>query len=546
MDLYKIKYDIRKPDIDQLTINKDSRFAIELELIQPKNYEVSLTDNVTGGDYPVLIIKKSDGSEDEYYYSDLTFDEMYDEQIHTYIWKIDKFNQDISCCVDLYVYYYNEETEEEKEYDQPSLCVCKVACKDSSVANDAITYNEYDAKTEIAIGKDSYTKNNGVAIGPDASGYGADSIVIGKSAYAQADNAVTIGKEARVSYPSPNSVAIGPESNIKNSEKSIAVGYTTSNDTSINSIAIGYESGNKNSIGSITIGTEASGTLSSKYSVVVGSNASATSGKSQIVIGDSAYISVSDISSANNIAIGTQSVIEDTENETLSNAIAIGYKNIISSGNDTIALGSNISASSSSTSIGKNINSRYECVSIGSNLNTVEQAVAIGGNITAHDYSIVIGRDIKAEDSVIAIGGNCNDVEPYTINIGYGNEIYDESITIGNEAHANSLGVAIGNYTKSYDEGAVVIGYEAQSENIAIGQEAKSLGGIAIGQHAVNNSYSGIQLGAGTLSANENCLIKIYDYPLLDNNGYIVLRSDNGSNYRLKVSNDGTLYTETI
>lgn len=228
MDLYKISYDIGRPDIDQLTINKDSRFAIQLELIQPKNYEVRAVDDTTRGDYPVLIIKKSDGSEDDYYYTDLTIDEHFDNNINTYIWKIDKFNQDISCCIDIYAYYYNEETEEENEYRYPSVCVCKVASKDSSVANDAVTYNEYDYNTGIKIGKDSvmyddsiaigkeaYAEDNGIAIGISSQGAGVDSIAIGKNASTGSDNAILIGKDARVSYSSPNSIAIGASAKIE-------------------------------------------------------------------------------------------------------------------------------------------------------------------------------------------------------------------------------------------------------------------------------------------------------------------------------------------
>lgn len=229
MDLYKIKYDIRRPDIDQLTINKDSKFAIQLELIQPKDYNVKAVDDTTQTDYPVLIIKKSDGSENDYYYStDFTLDEHHDEEINTYIWKIDKFSQDISCCIDIYAYYYNEETEEEDEYRYPITCVCKVACKDSSLANDAVTYNEYDYSTgikigkdsvvyddSIAIGKESYAEDNGIAIGISSQGAGVDSIAIGKNAATGSDNAILIGKDAKVSYRSPNSIAIGASAKIE-------------------------------------------------------------------------------------------------------------------------------------------------------------------------------------------------------------------------------------------------------------------------------------------------------------------------------------------
>lgn len=131
--------------------------------------------------------------------------------------------------------------------------------------------------------------------------------------------------------------------------------------------------------------------------------------------------------------------------------------------------------------------------------------ILIGNGAAARDnnssYSaVVIGYNAAGGNGSVSLGRSAN------------NLTYDKTynVGIGNNSRASNYGIAVGAYAKS-STNAIAIG---AGSSTSANTQANSSSAIAIGNQAVANGISSIQIGQGTNDTAST--LQVYGYPLLD------------------------------
>lgn len=388
------------------------------------------------------------------------------------------------------------------------------------------------AAGSIAIGKEAVTGGvdkpimltNGTT-GTLAAAGGEDSIAIGNGAVSEGNEALALGKDAKVTNGATGgdaaaaivkkgSAAIGDGATVANSATSMAIGNGASITEGENTTVIGSGAKATQTKQAFVAGYQASSDSSAESSVAIGDNASTHSARTT-AIGYKA-----EAHNADSIAIGSEAKTDDN-----GGGIAIGNKTSVAQGG--IAIGNATQASNiSSLAIGNgavaNVN---QSISIGYNagVNTTEDYKERNGSLVAIGTSA--GNNVKGMQNVavgasagssvlssnnIAIGTNAGygiknvtsetDTNPqngYNISIGAGanytegntNQNIVSSIAIGHNTHAVNRAVALGEGASAQGDSGMALGNSATSSgsgSIAIGNTASaSDGNIALGAGAV-------------------------------------------------------------
>lgn len=402
---------------------------------------------------------------------------------------------------------------------------------DAMALGNGATINK-TAKESIAIGKGAVTGGvdkpitltNGTT-GTLAAAGGLDSIAIGNGAVSEGNEALALGKGAKVTNGATGgdsaaaivkngSAAIGDGAEVANSATSMAIGNGASITEGENTTVIGSGAKATQTKQAFVAGYQASSDSSAESSVAIGDNASTHSARTT-AIGYKA-----EAHNADSIAIGSEAKTDDN-----GGGIAIGNKTSVAQGG--IAIGNATQASNiSSLAIGNgavaNVN---QSISIGYNagVNTTEDykerngsLVAIGtsaGNNVKGMQNVAIGASAGSavlSSNNIAIGTNAGngiknvtsetDTNPqngYNISIGAGanytegntNQNIVSSIAIGHATHAVNRAVAIGEGASAQGDSGMALGNSAKSSgsgSIAIGNAASAAdGNIAFGAGAI-------------------------------------------------------------
>lgn len=402
---------------------------------------------------------------------------------------------------------------------------------DAMALGNGATINK-TATGSIAIGKGAVTGGVDKPItltnettGTLAAAGGEDSIAIGNGAVSEGNEALALGKGAKVTNGATGgdsaaaivktgSAAIGDGAAVTNSATSMAIGNGASITEGENTTVIGSGAKATQTKQAFVAGYQASSDSSAESSVAIGDNASTHSARTT-AIGYNAEAHYAD-----SIAIGSEAKTDDN-----GGGIAIGNKTSVAQGG--IAIGNATQASNiSSLAIGNgavaNVN---QSISIGYNagVNTTEDYKERNGSLVAIGTSA--GNNVKGMQNVavgasagsavlssnnIAIGTNAGygiknvtsetDTNPqngYNISIGAGanytegntNQNIVSSIAIGHNTHAVNRAVALGEGASAQGDSGMALGNSATSSgsgSIAIGNTASaSDGNIALGAGAV-------------------------------------------------------------
>ena len=412
-----------------------------------------------------------------------------------------------------------------------SATVNKVS--DAMALGNGATINK-TATGSIALGKSavtggtdkSITLTNGTT-GTLAAAGGVDSIAIGNGAVSEGNEALALGKGAKVTNGATGgdsaaaivktgSAAIGDGATVANSATSMAIGNGASITDGENTTVIGSGAKASQTKQAFVAGYQASSDSSAESSVAIGDNASTHSARTT-AIGYKA-----EAHNADSIAIGSEAKTDDN-----GGGIAIGNKASVAQGGIAIGSGSTQANNTNALAIGNGaVADVNQSISIGYNagVGTTEDYKERNGSLVAIGTSA--GNNVKGMQNVaigaaagssvlssnnIAIGTNAGygiknatsdtDTNPqngYNISIGAGanytegntNQNIVSSIAIGHGTHAVNRAVAIGEGASAQGDSGMALGNNASSSGS---------GSIAIGNMA-SASNGNIALGAGALA----------------------------------------------
>ena len=250
-----------------------------------------------------------------------------------------------------------------------------------------------------------------IAIGADATASGEAAIAIGSNAKTQYIDTIAIGKDAKAA--GNHSVALGGETESK--------GW--------HSVSVGYRAKNEGD-NSISIGVNASSDSTSDNSTVIGSNSSATiNAGNSVILGMQSTIKGSVSSSANGIAIGNGSQINDSlaataigDSASISNlsnyGVGIGLSATVDNSAQGIALGYSASAKNSTSGI----------------------SIGHGSEVSAA-LAIAIGSGAKASGEKSISIGTLNEVKGNKSSA-IGDPSYIDTTATGTHVHGNDNGTA--------------------------------------------------------------------------------------------------------
>ena len=412
-----------------------------------------------------------------------------------------------------------------------SATVNKVS--DAMALSNGATINK-TATGSIALGKSavtggtdkSITLTNGTT-GTLAAAGGVDSIAIGNGAVSEGNEALALGKGAKVTNGATGgdsaaaivktgSAAIGDGATVANSATSMAIGNGASITEGENTTVIGSGAKASQTKQAFVAGYQASSDSSAESSVAIGDKASTHSARTT-AIGYKA-----EAHNADSIAIGSEAKTDDN-----GGGIAIGNKASVAQGGIAIGSGSTQANNTNALAIGNGaVADVNQSISIGYNagVGTTEDYKERNGSLVAIGTSA--GNNVKGMQNVaigaaagssvlssnnIAIGTNAGygiknvtsdtDTNPqngYNISIGAGanytegntNQNIVSSIAIGHGTHAVNRAVAIGEGASAQGDSGMALGNNASSSGS---------GSIAIGNMA-SASNGNIALGAGALA----------------------------------------------
>lgn len=411
-----------------------------------------------------------------------------------------------------------------------SATVNKVS--DAMALGNGATINK-TATGSIALGESAVTGGTDKPItltngttGTLAAAGGVDSIAIGNGAVSEGNEALALGKGAKVTNGATGgdsaaaivkngSAAIGDGANVYNSATSMAIGNGASISEGENTTVIGSGARASQTKQAFVAGYQASSDSSAESSVAIGDNASTHSARTT-AIGYKA-----EAHNADSIAIGSEAKTDDN-----GGGIAIGNKASVAQGGIAIGSGSTQASNTDALAIGNGaVADVNQSISIGYNagVGTTEDYKERNGSLVAIGTSA--GNNVKGMQNVaigaaagssvlssnnIAIGTNAGygiknvtsdtDTNPqngYNISIGAGanytegdtNQNIVSSISIGHKTHAANRAVAIGEGASAQGDSGMALGNSASSSgsgSIAIGNTASaSNGNIALGAGAI-------------------------------------------------------------
>lgn len=380
------------------------------------------------------------------------------------------------------------------------------------------------ATGSIAIGKaavtggvdKSITLTNGTT-GTLAAAGGVDSIAIGNGAVSEGNEALALGKGAKVTNGATGgdsaavivktgSAAIGDGATVANSATSMAIGNGASITEGENTTVIGSGAKATQTKQAFVAGYQASSDSNAESSVAIGDNASTHSARTT-AIGYKA-----EAHNADSIAIGSEAKTDDN-----GGGIAIGNKTSVAQGG--IAIGNTTQASNiSSLAIGDgavaNVN---QSISIGykAGLNTAEDYKERNGSLVAIGTSA--GNNVKGMQNV-AIGASAGSSVLSSNNIAIGtNAGYGiKNVTSDTDTNPqNGYNISIGaesNYTEGNTNqnivSSIAIGHKTHAANraVAIGEGASAQGdaGMALGNSATSSGSGSVAIGSTASAANGN------------------------------------------
>ena len=282
-----------------------------------------------------------------------------------------------------------------------------------------------------------------IAIGADATASGEAAIAIGSNAKTQYIDTIAIGKDAKAA--GNHSVALGGETESK--------GW--------HSVSVGYRAKNEGD-NSISIGVNASSDSTSDNSTVIGSNSSAT------------------INAGNSVILGMQSTIKGSVSSS-ANGIAIGNGSQINDSLAATAIGDSASIS--------NLSNYGVGIGLGATVDNSAQGIALGYGASAKNstsgISIGHGSEVSAA-LAIAIGSGAKASGEKSISIGTLNEVKgNKSSAIGDPSYIDTT--ATGTHVHGNDNGTATNPIKA-SESTFMGNT--NLAGTAgtTGIHVVGNN----------------------------------------------------------
>lgn len=414
-----------------------------------------------------------------------------------------------------------------------SATVNKVS--DAMALGNGATINK-TATGSIALGESAVTGGTDKPItltngttGTLAAAGGVDSIAIGNGAVSEGNEALALGKGAKVTNGATGgdsaaaivkngSAAIGDGANVYNSATSMAIGNGASISEGENTTVIGSGARASQTKQAFVAGYQASSDSSAESSVAIGDNASTHSARTT-AIGYKA-----EAHNADSIAIGSEAKTDDN-----GGGIAIGNKASVAQGGIAIGSGSTQASNTDALAIGNGaVADVNQSISIGYNagVGTTEDYKERNGSLVAIGTSA--GNNVKGMQNVaigaaagssvlssnnIAIGTNAGygiknvtsdtDTNPqngYNISIGAGanytegntNQNIVSSIAIGHNTHAANRAVALGEGASAQGDAGMALGNSATSSSsgsIAIGNTASAANGnvaIGAGAHAID------------------------------------------------------------
>ena len=284
---------------------------------------------------------------------------------------------------------------------------------------------------------------------------------------------------------------------------------------------------------SVVLGDSAKGYRS--YDVTIGYNTCTNGLTSNIAIGNGAKAGDSGQGAYRSIAIGcgAQS-ISSSDGIALGNTSFAKFGNAISIGTGSAACGT------AAIAIGRNsdvLDGNHGGVAIGeSSVVSATCAIAIGQSSTASGAcSIALGNAATITGaSSIAIGNTANGgTTNCSITIGFGATTTGSSrgISIGQSANAGTSAVALGRNSIATGTYSVAIGPSSSSAYFD---------GVAIGRNSVVGAAGSVALGLGVTAAKTNT-VSVTELETQLAGGGITMKSPNGTEYKLTVSDAGAL-----
>lgn len=324
----------------------------------------------------------------------------------------------------------------------------------------------------VAIGQQSLSAGNGVAIGFTASVAAASGISLGNNARVQTDvtNGISLGTNALCSTGVGN-LALGCNS-VSSGSSSLALGYSAQA-TAYRNIAIGYGTISAGDRG-ICAGYFCSTTVDGDNSTVLGDTAS-SSALSGVAIGHSVSVG-----GEGSIAIG-----RSANTSTAFRSISIGWSATQNAeGTNSVSIGSSAISGSNGVALG------YLAAATGA------RAIAIGRSATGHTGSDAIALGYLANasgNSSLALGGGSVSSALGSVALGANTDATaDSTVAIGNGAQATGArSIALSSATASGND-SIAFGSSAEASGVAA---------MAFGRSAVCSANYAVVFGSGAYPA---------------------------------------------
>lgn len=415
------------------------------------------------------------------------------------------------------------------------------------------------AKESIAIGKGAVTGGvdkpitltNGTT-GTVAAAGGVDSIAIGNGAVSEGNEALALGKGAKVTNGATGgdsaaaivkigSAAIGDGATVANSATSMALGNGASITEGENTTVIGSGAKATQTKQAFVAGYQASADSNALGSIALGDNAS-THSEHTTAIGYKA-----EAHNADSIAIGSQAVTSDT-----GGGIAIGSNTSVAQGGIAVgkaANAQNISSLAIGNGAAANVN---QSISIGYNagVGTAEDEKEKNGSLVAIGTSA--GNNVKGMQNV-AIGASAGSAVQSSNNIAIGtNAGYGiKNVTSTTDTNPqNGYNISIGsgaNYTEGNTNqnivSSIAIGHATHAVNraVAIGEGASAKGdsGMALGNSAASDGAGSIAIGSTASAADGNIALGVGSIAKGRPSGNARWTSQEAPKYYISVGNPG-------
>ena len=293
----------------------------------------------------------------------------------------------------------------------------------------------------------SATGQQSTAIGAYSAVNGSHAVTVGGTA--SGDNAVSVGGVA--SY---NATAVGRGSTAS-SGQSTAVGFQSAAGGS-NSTAVGLSAAASGSSATAAgYGTYAEGS----YSTALGNMSSAKGENSTAVGGASAR-------GKNVTAIGRSSTVEGYDDDSVTDATAIGGAHVGGNASYSTAIGSNATTNQNyGVALGYNSNVSYASTGIGSGTKASNTGTTVGYNAQSSGYQSA------------AVGAGSNATGQNAVALGGGGAWGNYSIALGSGAGTTAHAIALGQNSGAWGENAIAIGEGTNAwwaNSIVLGKNSKS------------------------------------------------------------------------